>query len=254
MSRTNPNQTRPSNPAHIFIEWAGAKDQGFLFYYDKEAKKKVPLKFPFSFMLLDELTTIKGFNDSLNCGIYSNEIRNTLTDTLHVRSFKPGVIITGIYQEIKGAIKLASGKYSKSMYIAIPGKELTVIGNLNLKGISFSAWLDFSKGNSQLYEEGITITGAEPFTNKLGTFMKPVFKITHVTPENNAKAGQLQKELKEYLAAYFAAPITEPADVEIEETLVPDEGYIRTAVEEVEAEMINDGTIPNADEADDLPF
>lgn len=257
MSRTNPNQTKPTNPAKIFIEWAGKHDQGFLYYYDKETEKKVQLKFPFSFMLLDELSTIKGFNEPLNCGIYSNEIRNTQTDQLHVRSFKPGISLKGLYQELKAEIKLAGAKYSKSLYIAVKGKETPVICNLNVRGISFSAWLDFSKGNTQLYEEGITITGAEPFTNKLGTFMQPVFKITHVEPKDNDIAGELQKQLKLYFDAYFNY-VPEPETKE-EELIIPDDAYIGTSIEEVEAELRAEGRLNPSNEIieepeDDLPF
>jgi hypothetical protein len=265
MSRTNPNQTRPSNPAKIFIEWAGKSDQGYLFFYDKEAKEKKQLKFPFPFVLLDEVSVIKGFNEPLNCGVYSNEIRDTTKEILHVKSHKPGVLFKGLYQEIKNDIKAAGAKYNKSIYIAITGKTGTQIGNLCLKGVGFSAWVDFcKKNNTDIYSQGIVITGAHEVVTKLGKFMAPTFAIEAIDGAKDDAAGELQKVLKAYFTEYFNRPQDEHVAAEVyhEEFQedIPEDAYLTPKLDEAIKEMEAEGlagltqSTEEDDTSEDLPF
>ena len=76
MSISNP--TVSSNPASKFIEFKG--DTGKWRYWDKtkgEDGENVEVKLPVYFIILDELSTIKGWNKEHKCGIYSNEIHKT---------------------------------------------------------------------------------------------------------------------------------------------------------------------------------
>ena len=116
MSRSNPTDNTP-NPCTRWYEWDGAN--GGVRYYDKEAKKNIPVPDSFVFILLDELGTIKGWHDASDSGIYSNEVRDTKQETLLVKSFKGGVLAEGLYANIRDRVtsKAVGGKFSMSCYI-----------------------------------------------------------------------------------------------------------------------------------------
>ena len=60
------------NPAQKFIEWSGSK--GLWQFYDKESKTKISIPASFQVIVLDQLSTITGFDSVSESGIYSNEI------------------------------------------------------------------------------------------------------------------------------------------------------------------------------------
>ncbi len=71
MSRSNPTELAP-NPATKFFDWNGA--EGFFYYFDKnkgDKGEKVAISLPFTFLVLDCLSTIKGFSDADQKGFYS---------------------------------------------------------------------------------------------------------------------------------------------------------------------------------------
>ena len=101
MSRSNP-QEHLSNPAVRWFEWNGEK--GVIRFYDKDAKTNVDVPLPFTFLLLDQLATVRGWHDASASGIYANEVRDTTKDTLVVKSFKGGTIAEGLYKDIKADV------------------------------------------------------------------------------------------------------------------------------------------------------
>jgi len=52
------------NPATKFLDWKS--DQKGFSYYDKGLGKNVEVPLPFKFVFLDELSTVKGWNDKWN--------------------------------------------------------------------------------------------------------------------------------------------------------------------------------------------
>lgn len=231
MSRSN--NTEVVNPATRWFEWSGAN--GTISYYDKELKAKVDVKMPFTFLLLDSLSTIKGYSQSEENGIYSNEVRNTVTDKLIVKIFNKHTIAEGIYQSIKDQVVSAGGKYAKSCYIAFydDNKQLT-IGNLMLMGSSLGggenkkekyevgAWMGFEKANkAEIMKKAIVMEKDERVClNGATQFYCPKFKLKDVSDETNEKANKLDEELQEYLKAYFARTGTSNA-TEAESEKVP---------------------------------
>ena len=108
MSRSNQTSTS-SNPSQRFIEWGG--EEGILSYWDKDLKESITVNPPFTVMVLDELSTITGYDGKNKCGVYSNEIKDTKTEVLTVKSFKGGEIAKGLYADIKDKIKPMDYKY-----------------------------------------------------------------------------------------------------------------------------------------------
>src|SRR5688572_28480716 len=113
MSRSNPT---PTNPAKRFFKWSGSK--GKLVYYDKEKQEEVEVKLPFSFLPIDELSTITGYNKREKSGYWSNEVRNTRKEEVTVRT-KGGVCYTGFYKNDQDVVQVPrDAKFAKSIYFA----------------------------------------------------------------------------------------------------------------------------------------
>ena len=143
MSLSQPKKT--GNPAKKFIEYGSEK--GF-HYYDKNTSSNVTLrkrgdKKGIYIIVLDELSTITGWNEGSSSGIFSNEVHSTNEEVLDVKSFKGGRIIKGLYGDIKG--DLQGGKYAKSVYAALvtgTGEDDIELVNLKLSGSGLTSWID----------------------------------------------------------------------------------------------------------------
>lgn len=237
MSRSNPSADGQSNPATRFFEWAGST--GKIKYYDKVEKQTYEVDLPFSFLVLDQLNTITGFNKRDKSGYWSNEVRNITTDPLTVRT-KAGVKAESVLYNSKAMadILAAGGKYTKSVYIAYQNdeKEL-VLGHLKLAGSAIGAWIEFTKANNVL-NIAVVIENATPAKNGTTDYFIPVFGARAVTPETNTKANELDKELQEYLSQYLSSKRVVPsehvasADVEIEDLDAEGEEKLDGDVEE----------------------
>ena len=121
MSRSNPHENGLTNPAVRWYEWNG--EHGTVRYYDKDAKQNVEVGSDFTFMLLDQLGSVRGWHDASESGIYSNEVKDTRQEVLVVKSFKGGVLAEGIYKDIKDRINTLGGQFVANCYIAFKGTD-----------------------------------------------------------------------------------------------------------------------------------
>jgi hypothetical protein len=195
MSRSNPTLT---NPAQHFLTW---KD-GRLSWYSKERDARVPVKFPFEFMVIDQLATITGYSKRDKSGYWSNEVRNVTKEEFIVRT-KHGIAQSGLYKELAD-IRAKGAKYAKSIYIVHKVGEGYIIGNIKASGSALTAWIEFS--DTCKVEHGkIRLTGAKQETGELGDYFSPVFEWDHTTPEEDQIAIDMDSELQAYLRQYFIA-------------------------------------------------
>jgi len=227
MSRSNP-EVKLTNPATKFFEWSGKF--GHLSYWDKElpnpddSTKKgdnVVVKTPFTFIVLDQLATVKGYIKALKSSFFSNEIpkKNIKKDIFKVRT-KQGDFCEGLWEVVKTKDK--GIKFTESVYIAfMEGGKLT-IGNIGMVGSSLSAWIDFCSGvkptkeNPSVKESpahdvekgAIVITGSFKETNGDTTYFVPIFKQKETSPETEKTVLDLDRELQVYLKKYFLSKNT----------------------------------------------
>ena len=203
------------NPATKFLEWKS--DQKGFSYYDKGLAKNVEVSLPFKFVFLDELSTVKGWNDASSSGIFSNEVKYLSKEPMTVKAFKGGVLAQGLYNEIKERVKNAGGHYSKSVYIMLEDGSLA---NIQLKGSATQQWGEFVKANRQsITRTWVNIASATE--NKKG---KVVFSIPNFTigadiedldaRDADAKFDELEAYLKTYLAKVDITEIDVEAEVE----------------------------------------
>lgn len=221
MSRSNPNEG-VRNPATRWFTWAGGGDQGYVEWYDKDAKQNVKMESPFTFLLLDELSTVKGWHEGSESAIYANEVRDLRQETLLVRSFKGGELASGLYTDIKDKVSARGGHYHGSVYIAYKDGDELKIGNLGLKGAALSAWMDFkksapSKKNAEgkslkaYFIDAVVVNGFADGKKGGTKFRTPTFALKSVGDETNAKAMGLDAELQAFLADYLKRPKAQAA-------------------------------------------
>lgn len=200
MSRSN--NTDLINPAQKYYEWVGSK--GCLKYFDKskgENGEQVLVNLPFTFLVLDRLSSIKGFSDADQSGFWSNEIRDIKRDTLNVRT-KKGLVASGTYSSLVPILNQGAC-YNQSVYIAIKEKEDFIIANLAIHGSAIGEWIKICKGKD-IYKYAITIASATPMKKGATNYFTPVFKLNpKITEQAENRCIQLDKELQEYLKAYF---------------------------------------------------
>lgn len=205
MSRSNPTTNTP-NPATRFFEWNG--EHGTYRYYDKETKQRVDVGTKFMFIMLDQLATVKGWHEASESSIYANEVRDTRTEPLTVKSFKGGPIASGLYANIKDTVAAHGGHFVANCYIAFKegeGKDARlVMGSVQFKGAGLVAWFEFVKANrADVYEKAVMSDGFTEGKKGKVTYRIPKFRIIELGAENHDMATALDRELQAYLAGYF---------------------------------------------------
>lgn len=221
MSRSNTTENA-RNPSSRWFEWHGSKGQ--INYWDKEAAKRVMLDLPFTFLLLDELATVRGYHEGSESGIFANEVRDTRQDALVVRAFKGGDIASGFYAAIRDRVVAQGGYFQASCYIAYKDGDKLQIGNLGINGAALSEWSEFKKHCPDktsaegkrvrgFYVDAVCIHGYEDRTKGATQYRVPKFALKPVTPETQAAAVALDAELQTFLADYLSRTRSEQAVV-----------------------------------------
>jgi hypothetical protein len=204
MSYSNREKDFIKNPATRFIEWNG--DEGFFYFYDKEAKQRYTLD-DFRFIILDQLSTIRGFNEPTDSGIYANEVRHLKKDNLHVKTFKGDHIASGLYETIKDTITAKGGKFTRSLYVLLFDEDQTSfeLVCIQLYGSAFSAWLDLIKKDIKkpIYEYIFAYAGGSS-EHKKGkiVYKKPVIvvdDIIEISEEVDKQATRFDQQFQDYL-------------------------------------------------------
>lgn len=222
------------------MEWNG--EQGVLRYYDKTTEKNVTMEDGFTFLLLDQLATVKGWHDASDSGIFSNEVRDTKSETLVVKAFKANAILAeGFYAQIKDRVAALGGSYVANCYVAFKTDGELKIGSVQFKGAALNAWVDFRQEHkADLFKKAIQIKGYTEGKKGRIVFRTPVFHLKDISQETNDAATALDRELQAYLASYFKKPKTSQA---------------REATTPYETEPMDlPPTAPPEEDADSVPF
>jgi hypothetical protein len=216
------------NPATKFIQWKS--DQGYFYYYDKQAQKNVQLDEPIHIIVIDQLTTVKGYHEPTSKGIYANEVRYSAKQPLNVSTFGNFHIANGLYSEIKEKIKASGGKYSKSVYAALlkyaddgsaPTLELV---NFQFYGAALEPYINAKiKTDGSVYE-----LGTDPEPKKKGAVRYFVPTITKVSVKVLEETLQQAIDLNDKLDVYLnnkldtAKPVEDETANLTEDDLNPD--------------------------------
>jgi hypothetical protein len=199
MSLSNPTKTIIS-PVKRYFRWNGSN--GTLSYYDKEKQTNVETKLPLQIIPIDQLSCVEGFNAKADKGFRSNEVKKSAEQPLVVRWNGGGIIVEGLYKNIKEKITLLGGKYHQSIYFVTMIDGKLEICNLKLKGAAMSAWLDLQKGLSSSIEGNlVTISRSEQMKTGNVPYYIPVFSIKKASEKLYNEAVRLDGELQSYFAS-----------------------------------------------------
>lgn len=223
MSRSNPTINTP-NPATRWLQWKGGDDFG-LYFYDKEKKANVKVKIPFTFMLLEQLAAVTGYNNKLKTGLRSNVVRDTSEESLVVKYGTGATVASGHWSEIKDRVKGAGGKFCAHVYGAYKTADGLQICVLQMSGCALGPWFDFVKANRgpvdnpfkagdklpKMYSGAIVMEAGAVNSEGPIPFTPPTFRMTACTAETNTLAIALDRELQAYFDEYFKRPKTEQA-------------------------------------------
>ena len=259
MSRSN--NTEIKNPAKYFLEWMG--ETGGFKYYNKETKEQIPIPLPFKFIVLDTLSTIKGWSDADQSGYWSNEVRDLKKESFTVRT-KKGIVEEGLYADIHP--RMAGAKYCQSVYILMKEGDAYIMANIQIHGAALGSWIDYRKKN-KIYEGGIQVKTFIDAKKGKTEYKIPTWEAIPVSEESDALAKDEDKKLQEYLKAYFERNSIPKEDLPPAEKIYVDKE--REEWHEMEAtrktrqladekniadEILQPNPFTPNDDQDDLPF
>ncbi len=211
MSRANPTEVI-KNPVTKWFEWK-SKDKCFVFY-SKAEKELFEIPLPFTFIFIDRTATVRGYNKKQGSGIYSNEVKSTKEEVLHVRYFEGGPIASGLWDDIKDRVNGVKGKFGLNIYLAYRGEGgKLMIGAIQATGCCLSAWIEFEKqvGKKTLEEKAVQVRTYRSDVTGDVEFNAPVFTLKDCDPKTNAEAILLEKQVQEYFKSYFERASSQPA-------------------------------------------
>lgn len=212
-------QTPMTNPATKFISWK-SNDKCFS-YYDKDSQNNIEITLPFKFLVLDELSSVKGWNDALTGNIISNEVKYISKEIITAKCYHKNIkgekvtteIATGLYKDIKEKVNASGAKYHKSIYVML---EDGTLANLQLKGACVASWGNFTqKVKSRLADEWVIVEKAIDGKKGAVKFTTPEFKFEKsLTDAEAIQADECFNTLELYLKTYLNK--SEPTINEIE--------------------------------------
>lgn len=194
-TKTRSDEFRAESPVSFYAEFKSSS-KGFI-YYDKPSKSNVEIGCDFSFAVVKEYKTVKGYCKSEKSGIYSNEVSDLKTEELTVKTFSGAEIAKGLWEDIKFKVSAKGGKFCCSVYAISPKNK---IFNLQLYKCALGAWIDFVKSNKNSFlSKWVALEGVEEKQN-VDTYFSPVFSSgVDMTAEELVNADTAYNELQDYL-------------------------------------------------------
>ena len=145
--------TTQENPAVRTLTWKS--DKATMVYYDKELKENVEINLPFKFAVLEkDYVSFNGYSESLNEGIWSNEVKNK-EDVVTVKAGKN--ILKQFkkeeWKDVKDDPDLKGCNYTQISYIAaqLDGDDEEKIYRIMLNKASFGGGITTDKKTGKEY-------------------------------------------------------------------------------------------------------
>jgi hypothetical protein len=241
------SQPKLENPCKKFIDFHGKT--GKFTYFDKSKGEKgenveLVIDKGLYFIVLDELSSITGFNEKNQCGIYSNEVHYLNEEILTVKTFKGNIKYVGKYADIKNDIKAIGGKFCKSVYAMLLGVTPELVC-FNFYGASFASWMD-KKFDTNKFCVLVNSFGKGKKGNN--EYLYPEFKALKLPDAKKAlwdQAIEMDKVLQNFFVDYKANKASAAEEVTEVVKEQEDEEVIQSTGNSFEPEVIA---------SDDLPF
>lgn len=201
--RNSQELQKNTNPAKKFYKWNGEHMK--FSYYVKETKENVLVDLPFRFVTLGRpLFCVKGFNEKLNTGLYSNEVRS-VKDEMTVRYFDKNqpIIARGIWADVKEKADVVGGRYHLSIYgYDLENKEII---NIDVKGNGIGEWGElFKRNSSRLADEIVIVKGYKDGKKGIVKYTYPTFELERsISDDELDEVIDALEILKKYQSEYF---------------------------------------------------
>ena len=210
--------TTNTNPAKKFYKWE-SENKKFSYYLKgetKEESKNVLVDLPFRFVTLGRpLFCVKGFNEKLKLGLYSNEVRS-VKEEMTVRYFDKNqpIIAKGIWEDVKDLANNVGGKYHLSIYgYDLDSKEII---NIDVKGNGIGEWGNlFKRSSARLADEIVIVKGYKDGKTGAVKYTYPTFELERAVSDDELdEVIEALDTLKAYHTEYFK----NKGAIDIEET------------------------------------
>lgn len=227
-------QNQATSPVQKYLKWKGS--EGKLIYWDKDNEKEVEIVDP-EFIVLDELSTIRGYSEEYEKPIYANEVRSLRTEKLFVTAGGKE-IVHGVYDEIKDTIKAKGGRFAKNCYILLKTKDGWEFDAVTWIGASVGAWFD-KEVNTNV--NAVKITGKKEEKKGATKFFIPLFEEVSIDKDDMVYAIEQNQKLQEYLKTRHNEKVEEDKPMPQSDALWP---HRDVAPEDIEDTPINLDEIP----------
>jgi len=206
--RQNEGGGGKKNPSQRYLNWSS--DNKTLSYYDKDAKENVLVKLPYKFAFLAERHTVGGWDDRSSSNIYANEVKFISKEPISVKSTKGGLLVSGIYKDMKEKVGNLGGHYQKSVYVY--NLDTDQIEKVSIKGSACQSFGDFmTEIRNKKFDFVINLVGGTDEKKGKIKYSKPIFELgDKLSEEVEAKI----EAAYEYLEEYFGSPTATQEDVE----------------------------------------
>lgn len=192
MSRKDEFKSENPNPATKFLNWK-SNDKNFA-YWCKEEEKEIHVEIPLTFLVLKDLSTVGGWHDASESGIYGNEVKSLFEEPIFARAYKANApIAEGLYKDIKNTVNDAGGHYVKSLYVML--KDGSIV-NVKLKGSAVKEWSDFTaKGRQRMSDEWVSVFNSEDRKKGSITYSVPLFQYDKSLSKKEASEADIAYDL-----------------------------------------------------------
>ena len=266
MSRSN-RRSGSSSPVKKYLEFKGGI--GAISYYDKDKKENIEFD-SIDLILIDDLASVGGFNESAQSGYSSNLLHpfDTGKKEFTVKSRVGGQfkeIISGIWKEIKGDSKIKGAKFARNLFALADVGEGYELVKLELIGAGLSPWLGLldKVGNEDIYNNVLRVSRGQMFTRKGNSNAV----ITEAEYDKMVKAFQKDPRKNKLPVVFYATnieliePVSEDLIAMADEADEKLQSYLQLTPPDEKPEDTQESataTKPEAaypsNEADDLPF
>ncbi|MCF0070248.1 hypothetical protein LZD49_07180 [Dyadobacter sp. CY261] len=187
--------TQAVNPVQRYYDWDG---QGQTFsHYNSESAEQIPETLPFKFFIISERYCVRGFDENLRQGIFSNVVQYVGREELNVRWKDGNTIAKGLWRDIKGEVNANGGHYTMVIFAMSELQDLICI---RLRGSAIKSWGDtVGKSRVRQNDEWISVASVGTGENERGTYYYPIFSFGgSLAKEDDEIGAQLAAELKNY--------------------------------------------------------
>ena len=198
-----------TNPAKKFYKWVDEHKK--FSWYEKDTKTNILVDLPFRFVTLGRpLFCLKGYNEKIKQGIYSNEVRS-VKDNMTVRYFDKNqeIIAQGVWADVKDKAYFVGAKYHLSIYgYDLESKEII---NIDIKGNGIGEWGDlFKKCSSRLADEVVIVKGFKEGKTGNVRYTFPTFELERAVSDDELdEVIDALDVLKKFHAEYFKGKVNE---------------------------------------------